>query len=94
MLILTRKPGESIIIGDHVTITILGVRGNQVRLGVEAPLEISVHREEIYNRIQKEKVRQKTQVHEVAVETEEGSDGAEDTSGADIASGDSLNQGQ
>jgi len=54
MLILTRKPGESIIIGDNVTVTILGVRGNQVRLGTEAPIEISVHREEIYHRIKKE----------------------------------------
>ena len=55
MLILTRKPGESIVIGDNVTITILGVRGNQVRLGTDAPIEISVHREEIYHRIKKEK---------------------------------------
>lgn len=68
MLILTRKPGESIVIGDNVTITVLGVRGNQVRLGVEAPIEISVHREEIYHRIQREKTRQKTQ--EIVVETE------------------------
>ena len=59
MLILTRKPGESIVIGDNVTITVLGVRGNQVRLGVEAPIEISVHREEIYHRIQREKTRPK-----------------------------------
>lgn len=68
MLILTRKPGESIVIGDNVTITVLGVRGNQVRLGVEAPIEISVHREEIYHRIQREKTRQKTQ--EIVIETE------------------------
>lgn len=76
MLILTRKPGETIVIGDAtVTITILGVRGNQVRLGVEAPLEISVHREEIYNRIQKEKMRQRTQIEEIIVETEGGEGG-------------------
>lgn len=55
MLILTRKLGESVVIGDNVSVTVLGVRGNQVRLGVEAPIEISVHREEIYHRIQKEK---------------------------------------
>jgi len=51
MLNLTRKPGESIIVGDDVTIVVLGVRGNQVRLGIDAPMEISVHRQEIYNRI-------------------------------------------
>lgn len=51
MLILTRKIGESLLIGDNVEITVLSVRGNQVKLGVNAPKEISIHREEIYQRI-------------------------------------------
>lgn len=54
MLILTRRVGETLRIGDNVTITVLGVKGNQVRLGVNAPKDVTVHREEIYQRIQRE----------------------------------------
>jgi carbon storage regulator len=54
MLILTRRVGETLVIGDDVNVTVLGVRGNQVRLGVDAPKDIAVHREEIYQRIQNE----------------------------------------
>ena len=54
MLILTRRVGESIMIGEEVVVTVLGVKGNQVRIGVNAPKEVSVHREEIYERIKNE----------------------------------------
>ena len=55
MLILTRRIGETLMVGDDVTITVLGVKGNQVRIGVNAPKDVAVHREEIYERIQSEK---------------------------------------
>ncbi len=54
MLILTRRVGETVIIGNEVTVTVLGVKGNQVRIGVNAPKDVPVHREEVYDRIKRE----------------------------------------
>lgn len=58
MLILTRRVGETLMIGDEVSVTVLGVKGNQVRIGVNAPKEVAVHREEIYDRIKKEQANE------------------------------------
>jgi carbon storage regulator len=59
MLILTRRVGETLMIGDEITVTIVGVNANQIRLGFEAPKEIPVHREEVYVRLQEENARQR-----------------------------------
>ncbi len=58
MLILTRRNGESLMVGDSVKLTVLSVKGNQVRIGIDAPREVAVHREEIYIRIQQEQAEQ------------------------------------
>ena len=60
MLILTRRVSETLMIGDEVTVTVLGVKGNQVRIGVNAPKDVQVHREEVYERIRQDKQERKT----------------------------------
>ena len=71
MLILTRRVGESLMIGDEVNVTVLGVKGNQVRIGVSAPKDVPVHREEIYQRIQNEKHQGPSNGQGAAIDTSE-----------------------
>ena len=57
MLILTRRVNEALMVGDEVTVTVLGVHGNQVRIGINAPKEVAVHREEVYDRIKYDRIK-------------------------------------
>jgi carbon storage regulator len=68
MLILTRRAGETVMIGSDVTITVLGVKGNQVRIGINAPKDVAVHREEIFQRIQNEKAAEQGESPEADTE--------------------------
>lgn len=77
MLILTRKVGETIVIGHDIKVTVLGVKNNQVRIGIDAPKEITVHREEIFERIQSELSRSSKQKKEEDVYDNDSDDGDE-----------------
>lgn len=77
MLVLTRKPGETLLIGDDVKVVVLGVRGNLVRVGIDAPKSVPVHRQEVYARIQREKNQGGEEAHAPAVEAPQGASAAE-----------------
>lgn len=66
MLILTRRVGETVMIGNEVTVTVLGVKGNQVRIGINAPKNVAVHREEIYERIKREQQGESSETRQEA----------------------------
>lgn len=82
MLILTRRVGETLMVGDDVSVTVLGVKGNQVRIGVNAPKDVAVHREEIYQRIQKEKLQKLAELEakQAEFEQQKKEDNSEQTS--------------
>lgn len=69
MLILTRRVGETLMVGDEIDVTVLGVKGNQVRIGINAPRDVSVHREEIYQRIQREAHGEESEEKDTVTET-------------------------